>query len=1100
MNQAQKKFILVIFCATIFYCANQASADMGALLDRPNQVVVQGNYAYVVSDLSNSLEIVDISNPAYPKHAGGTAPGDPGVELFAPKSLDVSGNYAYVVSYSNDLEIFDVSDPANPEHVSTLHNGDTGAAIIRPVFIRVVGNYAYIAVRGSHNITIVDVSDPNNPANVSSIFVGLTPNPTSLFVLGDYLYFTTEFPGGGTMYIYDVSNPASIVFKGSIQHGNDGASIDNPTSIFVSGNYAYITSYGGNSLEVVDVADPTLPTHAGVIYDGDGGANLEVPFSVFVNGDYAYLATYQGSGLEIVDISDPASPVHAGKIDDGDGGAVLSYNTSVDVQGNYAYVTSSLSNALEIVDISDPANPTHVGVLKNGEIGGPPPGCTVDCFSNVLFLPGLKASRLYEQTGGSEEKLWEPSGNGDLVDLYLNPDGTSINEVYTRDIIEELPVLGQNIYKSFSDTMDQLVLEEKINDWESYAYDWRQSVDDIVNNGTKDQNGTVSLIDTLQSLVGTESKNGKVTIVAHSNGGLLAKALLKKLQDDKTAGLNNLIDDVDVLILVGVPQIGTAMAVPAMLHGYGEEILKGFIVDRLHARELGRNMTSGYALLPSREYINRVSASPVTFVDNALPSGITTDMVQTYGNVIDSYSEYKDFLFGAEGRVNPTPTQTELPINLSESLFSQTESLHNNIDAFTPPASLQVIEVAGWGLDTLASFEYYPKVSCISFPCSFVLDQRPRWTADGDGTVVVPSAQYVGFTGNAEKYWLNILNYNKDNSKNYEHKNILEISPLLDFISDTITGDLAVSSYFETTEPVDPLNRFRISIHSPITLDAYNSEGNHTGKICEPGSGFCQIEENIPNSSYLEFGEGKYLNLPEEEMAKIVIKGTGAGTFTYESEEVESDVTTVITTFEDIPVTPETIGEVTLNEDSSLTLTLDEDGDGIVDDTLEALPGSTVSIDTTPPELKVTFNINSKDVTFSALDTQDPSPNLVKTNTSITLTDNSGNVTVVPLNKLREVPTRLRLAYNKIIRNGTVIQLPNTNIIYDWKEKNGVLTDLDTRVVIKGVEKNVFNYRKASNTTVIREKLAGNKVSITTRPGFVSVTVQTEGDSLKVSY
>lgn len=78
--------------------------------------------------------------------------------------------------------------------------------------------------------------------------------------------------------------------------------------------------------------------------------------------------------------------------------------------------------------------------------------------------------------------------------------------------------------------------------------------------------------------------------------------------------------------------------------------------------------------------------------------------------------------------------------------------------------------------------------------------------------------------------------------------------------------------------------------------------------------------------------------------------------------------------------------------------------------------------------------------------------------------------------------------------------LPNTNIVYDWQEKKGVLTDLDTKVIVKGVERNVFNYKKAKNTTVIRERTSGGPVSITTKPGFVSVTVKTEGDGLKVSY
>lgn len=84
-------------------------------------------------------------------------------------------------------------------------------------------------------------------------------------------------------------------------------------------------------------------------------------------------------------------------------------------------------------------------------------------------------------------------------------------------------------------------------------------------------------------------------------------------------------------------------------------------------------------------------------------------------------------------------------------------------------------------------------------------------------------------------------------------------------------------------------------------------------------------------------------------------------------------------------------------------------------------------------------------------------------------------------------------------RNGIITTVPNTNIVYDWQEKKGILTDLDTKVTIKGVETFVFNYKKANNATIIKEKKSSGVV-VTTKPGFVVVTVTTEGDGLKVDY
>ncbi len=309
--------------------------------------------------------------------------------------------------------------------------------------------------------------------------------------------------------------------------------------------------------------------------------------------------------------------------------------------------------------------------------------------------------------------------------------------------------------------------------------------------------------------------------------------------------------------------------------------------------------------------------------------------MQAFGSAISSYDEYKSFLFGGEGRTDPAIYQTNLPISLSQSLFSQAESLHNSIDAFIPPESLRVIEVAGWGLDTIASFEYYPQACTVSLDCGYVLDEWPRFTADGDGTVVVPSAQYMGFLGSAEKYWVDLHKYNESSVDlpKKKHANILEISSLLNFISNNIQNlPLDSSPYLSTNSPIDTSNRLRLSIHSPVTFDAYDREGNHTGKICPATSDFCYVEENILNSSYLDFGEGKYINLPEDQMAKIKLQGTGTGTFTYDSEEVLPDGTSTISSFVDIPVTTQTQAEITLNPHTGEPqLALDVTGDGVAD-------------------------------------------------------------------------------------------------------------------------------------------------------------------------
>ena len=78
-----------------------------------------GKYAYVTSQNSNALEVVDVSNPAVPVHAGSLTNGTGGALLSNPWGIYVSGHYAYIASlYSDALDIVDLGFvPANGVNV-----------------------------------------------------------------------------------------------------------------------------------------------------------------------------------------------------------------------------------------------------------------------------------------------------------------------------------------------------------------------------------------------------------------------------------------------------------------------------------------------------------------------------------------------------------------------------------------------------------------------------------------------------------------------------------------------------------------------------------------------------------------------------------------------------------------------------------------------------------------------------------------------------------------------------------------------------------------------------------------------------------------------
>ncbi|MFA6432617.1 MAG: kelch repeat-containing protein, partial [Candidatus Paceibacterota bacterium] len=329
-------------------------------LDVGKGVFVSGNYAYIAvygGTGAGALEIVDISDPRNPVHKGSLLDGVGGAVLYYPSGIFVSGNYAYItrgtIFGDQGLEIVDVSNPAKPVHKGSINDTQV-PAISGANGVFVSGNYAYVIATGGV-LVVIDVSDPANPRHAgSSLDAGGGGSGTSVFVSGNYAYVTATPFGDDYLGIIDISNPSNPINAGQILDGAGGADINSPSSVFVSGKYAYIASEGGNALEIVDISNPAAPAHKGKIIHGSGGANLSNPSSVFVSGNYAYVTASGNNALEIVDVSNPAAPVHKGKILAGEGGAVLTTPRSVFVSGNYAYIATldgSFVGALEIVDV-----------------------------------------------------------------------------------------------------------------------------------------------------------------------------------------------------------------------------------------------------------------------------------------------------------------------------------------------------------------------------------------------------------------------------------------------------------------------------------------------------------------------------------------------------------------------------------------------------------------------------------------------------------------------------------------------------------------------------------------------------------------------------
>ena len=386
--------------------------------------------------------------------------------------------------------------------------------------------------------------------------------------------------------------------------------------------------------------------------------------------------------------------------------------------------------------------------------------------------------------------------------------------------------------------------------------------------------------------------------------------------------------------MVATPQIGTPKAALGLLHGDGSNFLYGVILDKKTARGFGENMISAYNLLPSKKYFDVVQ-SPVIEFDSDVKN--IYDFPSIFGNDINNFDEFKKFLLVDDGkRTEPDTDDTDSPNVLKDNFFSQAEKTHESLDLWQAPAGMEVVQIAGWGLDTIRGIKYDD--------CDFIfcpnklsnIDRSLLFTQDGDETVVVPSA--VEMDGNAERYYVDLKLYNNlldlDFKVSREHADILEIEPLQDFIKNIIQGKKESVNYISMEKPEvkneDKSLRYRL--HSPVALHIYDKDGRHTGLIenKNPLSDLRFFEKQIPNSYYMEFGETKYAGSEGNLVQTVILEGEDLGTFTFEIDEVIGKQDVKTTTFTNIPVMQGMKAEILIS-DSIGEMKIDVENDGQID-------------------------------------------------------------------------------------------------------------------------------------------------------------------------
>jgi parallel beta-helix repeat protein len=617
-------------------------------------------------------------------------------------------------------------------------------------------------------------------------------------------------------------------------------------------------------------------------------------------------------------------------------------------------------------------------------------------YSNVAFLPGIKASRLFRYDCGNpdcEDQLWEPNADSDTVGIVLNPDGSSADTgIYLKNenagILDQanittewngaiIDLFRDNFYISFIESMNKLVTpdengKEIINKWKALPYDWRLAFPKILNNGYLSPNGyiyyddsygteTRYLLNQIRSLART-SATGKVTIIGHSMGGLLAKKILRDYSDIATS--------TETLILVDSPQLGTPQAIASLLHGTKEDIPEdfGFVSSQEVGREVVQNMPSAYTLLPSKKYVERVMDENQNYTtlmaqnenlrniadDPLYDSSKVLNFYQTkYGTTtITTYDGLKDFLGGNDGHLQAPDNDVIHPKIIQADMMRDAQLIHDDIDNWIPPKNIRIVQIAGWGIpSTIRGLEYKGNFHqhCNNAGMNTFcwdegkFDVELLFTFDGDGRVVLPSQ--IGMATTTEMYFVDLYRYNTDNYFSFldpvdrTHASVLEVDTVRDLLQNIIEEkeNPANSLRYIKTEisqlnPTGINKLIRLSLRSPVRIDIFNQQGSHLGISASSTPNYTLYDTEMPNSYYLEMGEGKYLGFSLEASTTIKLQGTGTGTFTLSLEQYQGDTKEASQTFTDIPVSTTTKATLIINTlNDAKELALDNDGNGTID-------------------------------------------------------------------------------------------------------------------------------------------------------------------------
>ena len=346
-------------------------------------------YTLTASPAQDTVQITDITDTHSPAVVSLIRHGEEGFVLDGPTGIEVGDihgmHYAFVTgAHSESIQVVDITDPADPGPVHLLQD-DLGWVLETEFVVIDSVPYLVAVTRTNDTLLIMDVRDPAKPESVAAL-PDAVPSIQGLDVIhtdGGVLALVFSFDRQ-TVHIIDITNPSDPQQISALAGEEYLQSITDLDSITTGDKtLSMISSYKTDTVSVLDITDPLNPVLLSSVQGGEGGHFLHGPESIQVAaiGDGVFVAVANGNdSLQLMDITDPLNPVLAAPIGTLHGSAMYG-TTDVDLvqmyPNWYAVFQTIDGNVTPLLNITDPYNPVAMSVIPPlhhlGTNSGPDP-------------------------------------------------------------------------------------------------------------------------------------------------------------------------------------------------------------------------------------------------------------------------------------------------------------------------------------------------------------------------------------------------------------------------------------------------------------------------------------------------------------------------------------------------------------------------------------------------------------------------------------------------------------------------------------------------------------------------------------------------------